>query len=239
MASSSGMGFAIPNFDWDAYVKYRPEYPDSLCSRIYEYHDRHCGSWRMVHDAGSGAGIAAEVLAERFDMVAVSDPNTEFLGVAKERLKQSRTRAAFVFHQSTAEDQSWLDANSLNMFTNFTAIGYVDLGMLMQELSRVLKPCATFAVVNYNGWPAVVDNQEAAAAWIEYADIWLIKGITEGSESVKRGFRVSWAGHDCIALAKAIFDNGVNRIKINEKYRPEAGQVRRYAELGFPPSRVL
>ena len=29
------------------------------------------------------------------------------------------------------------------------------------------------------------------------------------------------------------------KIKINEKYRPEADQVERFPELGFPPSKVL
>ena len=239
MAASQNIGFAIPNFDWDAYSKFRPTYPDSLFSRIYEYHKQNCDRWAVVHDAGSGAGFAAEALAERFDTVAVSDPNAEYVNVAKRRLKQMNTGVKYVFHQSTAEDQSWLGADSLDMFTIFTAIGYTDLDKLMQELSRVLKPGATFTAVNYNGWPAIIDNQEAAAAWVDFADQWVIGGIQEGCTSAKRGFRVSWAGHDCIALPREIFDDGVMRIKINEKYRPEADQVKRLPELGFPTSRLL
>lgn len=239
MSALQNIGFTIPDFEWDVYFKFRPTYPDSLFSRIYEYHKQHRDRWAVVHDAGSGAGIAAEALAERFDTVAVSDPNEEYLNVAKARLKQLDTRAKFVFHQSIAEDQSWLGADSLDMFTIFTAIGYADLDKLMQELSRVLRPGATFTAVNYNGWPAIVDNQVAAAAWVDYADLWVTKGIQEGSASAKRGFRVSWAGHDCIALPREIFDDGVMRIKINEKYRPEADQVKRLPELEFPHSKVL
>jgi len=239
MASLQNNGFAIPDFDWDNYSKFRPTYPASLLSRIYAYHKQHCDRWKLVHDAGSGAGIAAEVLAERFDIVAVSEPNADYLNVAKERLKRVDTRAKFLFNQSTAENQSWLGADSLDMFTIFTAIGYVDLNEMMKELSRVLKINATFVAVNYNGWPAIIDNQEAAAAWIDFADLWVIKGIKEGSESAKRGLRVSWAGHECIALPREIFDDGVMRIKINEENRPEADQVKRLPQLGFPPSRVL
>ena len=239
MAASQSIGFAIPDFDWDTYSKFRPTYPDSLFSRIYRYHQHHCDKWTVVHDAGSGAGIAAEALAKRFDTVAVSDPNAEYMNIAKRRLEQIDTETKFVFHQSTAEDQSWLSADSLDMFTIFTAIGYADLDELMQELSRVLKPGATFTAVNYNGWPAILDNQAAATAWVDFADKWVIGGIQKGSASAKRGFRVSWAGHDCIALSREIFNEGVMRIKINEKYRPEADQVKRFPELGFPLSRVL
>ena len=239
MATSRDIGFSIPGFDWDAYCKFRPTYPGSLYSRIYEYHEQRCGQWNTVHDAGSGAGIAAEALAKRFKNVVVSDPNEEYLDVAKLRLEQLDAGDKFVFHQSLAEDQSWLAADSLDMFTIFTAIGYADLEKLMRELSRVLKSCATFVAVNYNGWPAIVDNEEAAVAWIDFADSWLVKGIREGSVAAKRGFRVSWAGHDCIALPWEVFEDGVIRTKINEMYRPEAEQVKRFPDLDFPPSRVL
>ncbi|KAI4169982.1 MAG: hypothetical protein LQ343_005292 [Gyalolechia ehrenbergii] len=207
MASPPKIGFVIPDFDWDAYSKFRPAYPDSLFSRIYEYHMKHCNRWAVVHDAGCGAGVASEALAERFDEVAVSDPNTDYLAVAKERLSQLSTRAEFIFHESTAEDLSWLSARSLDMFTIFTAIGYVDLHKLMQELSRVLRSSATFTAVNYNGWPAIINNPEAAAAWVDFADVWVTRGINDGSAAVKRGFRVSWAGHDCIGLPREVFED--------------------------------
>ncbi|KAL9615761.1 MAG: hypothetical protein Q9160_009281 [Pyrenula sp. 1 TL-2023] len=238
MTSSPEIGFEVPGFDWDAYVRFRPAYPDSLFSRIYQYHKQHSDTWAVAHDAGSGAGIAAERLVERFDTVAISDPNQEYVDVAKARLKHLDAKARLIFHRSTAEDQSWLDSESLDMFTIFTAIGYADLDRLMQELSRLLRPGATFTAVNYNGWPAIVDNSGAASAWMDFADVWLTKGILEGSEAAKRGFRVSWAGHDSILIPKETFEDGVLRIKINEEYRPEAGQVKRFPELGFPPSRV-
>ena len=239
MSVPRDIGFQIPNFDWGAYTRFRPQYPESLFSRIFDHHKAHHNVWEVAHDAGSGAGIAAEELANEFDTVYVSDPNAEYLEVAKERLNRSETRAKFIFNQSTAEDQPWIPDKSLDMFTIFTAIGYADLDKLMQELSRVLKPGATFAAVNYNGWPAIVNNPAAVAAWMHFADLWLVKGIREGNIAAQRGFRVSWAGHDCIALPRPLFDDGVIRIKINEELRPEADQVRRLPELGFPPSRVL
>lgn len=239
MAASQDIGFAIPDFDWDAYCKFRPAYPESLFTRIYKYHEQHCDRWAVVHDAGSGAGVVAEALAERFEKVVVSDPNAEYMAVAEKRLGIVKDKTKFVFHQSTAEDQSWLGADSLDMFTIFTAIGYADVPKLMQEISRVLRPGATFTAVNYNGWPAIINNQAAAAAWVDFADVWVTKGIREGNAAAKGGFRVSWAGHDCIALPRETFDDGVIRIKINEDYRPEADQVRRLPELGFPPSKVL
>ncbi len=151
MSASQDIGFEIPNFDWYAYTRYRPRYPSSLFTRIYEHHRRHHNIWATAHDAGSGAGIAAEKLAERFDTVHFSDPNAEYVEVAKKSLRQLKTRARFTFHQSTAEDQYWLSEESLDMFTIFTAIGYTDLDKLLRELSRVLKPGATFTAVNYNG----------------------------------------------------------------------------------------
>ena len=73
-------------------------------------------------------------------MVAVSDPNAEYMNVAKRRLKQIDTGVNYNFHQSTAEDQSWLAADSLDMFTIFAAIGYAGLDELMQELSESSDP---------------------------------------------------------------------------------------------------
>ena len=237
MTTSKDYGFSIPGFDWDAYVKFRPAYPISLFSRIFEYHKTHCDRWEVAHDAGSGAGVAAEALAKRFKRVIVSDPNAEYVEVAKERLMNLERAARFEIHQSTAEDQPWLGDDSLDLFTIFTALHYSDLHKLMEELSRVLKPGATFAAVNYNGWPAIINNPAASAAWIDFGDVWITKCIREGSATVKQGLRVSWAGHDCIDLPTDTFENVV-RIKINEDYRPEANQTERLPELRFPPSRV-
>lgn len=241
MTSVQNIGFAIPNFDWDAYVKIRPTYPDSLFSRIYDYHKQHCDCWTVVHDAGSGAGIAAAVLAQRFNTVVVSDPNAEYLQVAKERLaKWNAGTPKFVFRHSSAEDQSWLEPESLDMFTIFTAVMYTDPDVLMRELSRVLKPRATFAAVTYNGWPALIDNEAAAAAWMAYGDLWVTKGIQDDCAPpvAVRAFRVGWPGHDSIALPEDVFENGALRVKINEKYRPETDQVKRLPGLGFSPSKV-
>lgn len=240
MATSQDIGFAMPGFDWNVYMKFRPTYPESLFSRIYEYHKQHCDRWESVHDAGSGAGIVAGRLAERFDTVAVSDPNGEYLNVARERLKRlQNSKEKFIFHQATAEDQSWLDADSLDMFTIFTAIGYVkDRDMMMRQLSRVLRPGGTFVSVHYNSWPAIIDNPEAAAAWSEFASLWVTKGIKEGSANTKRAFRVFWGGVDGIELPRDIFEDGAMRIKINEKQRVEADKVRQFPEYGFLPSVV-
>ncbi|KAL8951899.1 MAG: hypothetical protein Q9222_002144 [Ikaeria aurantiellina] len=137
------------------------------------------------------------------------------------------------------EDQSWLGDGSVDMLTIFSAIGYAELDKLMQEISRVLNPGATFVAVNYNGCPAIVNNAAAAVAWREFMNVWVTRGIREGSEAAKRGFRVSWAGHDCIGLPRETFEDGVIRLKINEAYRLEAEQVKRLSGLGFPGSRVL
>ncbi|KAL9624253.1 MAG: hypothetical protein Q9160_001500 [Pyrenula sp. 1 TL-2023] len=240
MSVSAKLGFSIPNLDWDLYERIRPAYPASLFSRIFEYHKRHCDRWEAAHDAGSGHGIVAAELAQCFDTVFVSDPNGEFLDVAKERMKRlgNSTRAKPLFHQSIAEDQSWLEAESLDMFTIFMAIWYTDPEKLMQELSRVLKLDATFATVGYNAWPAIMNNEAAAAAWTEYADLWVTQGIANGSPTVQRAIRLGWGGQDCIGIPHDIFRDGTTRIKINEKSRPETDQVRRFPELGFPPSRV-
>ncbi|KAL9114239.1 MAG: hypothetical protein Q9227_001661 [Pyrenula ochraceoflavens] len=238
MVDSQGIGFAIAGFDWDTYTKFRPSYPVSLYSRINEYHKQYHDRWTVAHDAGSGAGIAAEALAEHFDTVIVSDPNEEYVEVARKRLERLETKAKFIFHQSVAEDQSWLGSDSLDMFSIFTAIQYADLARLMQELPRVLRPGGTFVAVNYNGWPAIIDNKAAAAAWMDYGDLWVTRGIQEGSEAARRGFHGSWAGQDCIALPEDVFEKRVLRIKTNEKYRPEADQVRRLPELDFPTSKV-
>ncbi|KAL8763417.1 MAG: hypothetical protein Q9194_007357 [Teloschistes cf. exilis] len=240
MATASSIGFAIPNFDWDAYTRLRPAYPSAIFSRIYDYHQHHCDRWETIHDAGSGAGTAAQKLAERFTKVIVSDPNPEYLNAARMRLRKSeRSVGEFFFHESTAENQSWLDGESLDMFTMFTSIGYAPLDKLMPEMGRVLRPGGTFAAVNYNGWPAICDNLAAAEAWMEIADLWVSQTMLNGHEAAQRGMRVTWAGHDCIGLPEDFFKKGVVRVKINEHCRPEADQVQRLPELGFPSSKVL
>ncbi|KAL9059243.1 MAG: hypothetical protein Q9162_001280 [Coniocarpon cinnabarinum] len=233
------IGFPVSGLDWEEYMRLRPQYPTSLYTRIYDYHRAHSNNWTTVHDAGSGAGIAAEALAERFKHVIVSDPNSEYIKTAQERLKALKYgHEKFTFRQSLAEDQSWLSPRSLDMFTIFTAIGYADLALLMEQLSRVLKPGGTLVAVNYNGLPTITNNSAAAAAWEEFGDAWVSHGISTGNTAARRGLRVTWAGYDSIGVPEDTFETGVLRIKINERYRPEARQVLRLDNLGWPSSQV-
>ena len=82
------LGFQYSDFDWNKYMKCRPVYPPSLYARIYNHHSaaRPDNAFHTVHDAGAGAGIASERLAERFAHVIVSQPNTEYIQMAEKRL---------------------------------------------------------------------------------------------------------------------------------------------------------
>lgn len=46
--------FAFKNLDWDAYHRYRPQYPDSMIKTWLDYHSEHGGKFQCAHDIGAG-----------------------------------------------------------------------------------------------------------------------------------------------------------------------------------------
>jgi hypothetical protein len=80
-----------PDWDWAKYIKYRPVYPDSLFNAIYNYHAAASpdNKFMAAHDVGAGPRNVSVRLAERFAHVVLSEPNREFLNIAKGRLTSS------------------------------------------------------------------------------------------------------------------------------------------------------
>jgi hypothetical protein len=113
VANQSDLGFYSDDFDWDEYIRYRPQYPRSFYTRLYDYHStaKLGNVFQTAHDVETGPGLVAQTLAEEFAHVIASDPNVEYLNTAEYRLNnaQNFSNARFSFHAEKAEKSSVAD----------------------------------------------------------------------------------------------------------------------------------
>lgn len=126
----NGFSFSV---DWTTYIEYRPKYTPQFYDRIYKYHTQHSNQWRVAHDVGSGAGIVAEVLANRFEHVMISDSSQEFITTAEMRLLSSVHKDKLEFRVESAENMDWTGEGSLDLVTIATAIHWTDWDVTVQK----------------------------------------------------------------------------------------------------------
>jgi trans-aconitate 3-methyltransferase len=221
-AAPEARPYSSASFDWSAYARYRPSYPCSLFSTIYEHHTSHGGRFRSVHDAGCGGGIAASFLAARFEHVYLSDPSAKAIASAESNLKSSSSSDTnFSFQQAYAEDMSWLETESVDVVTIGAAIHWTNPELAVRAAGKVLRPGGTLAIWYYNGRPFFADNLAAGEIFDEIMERWAKDAKEPGSESEKSLF-VSNTELDCVPLPEGLFESGARRIKINAHGRPDA-----------------
>lgn len=118
------------------YAQFRPVYPDSLYKFIFS----HVNEFNTAWDCGTGNGQAAQALATTFKTVLATDISVEQMNNAH---KANNILYSVGGEQTTFPDQS------INLVTVAQAIHWFDRTKFYQEVVRVAKPGAIFAVWGY------------------------------------------------------------------------------------------
>lgn len=211
-ADQKDLGFAWDGFDWAAYVRYRPQYPPSFYTRLYDYHSaaRPGNTFQMVHDEGTGCGLVAEKLAKKFAHVIASDPNVDYLKTAELRLtsdEQEFPQDRFSFRAEGSEQSSVADG-IVDCVTILEAIHWTDFQRTVAEAARQLKSGGTFCIVHYNH-PHILDNERAQRALLDlistYATGVMAKPVFH------RAVQATTTGYDCIGFDEDVWEAGVER----------------------------
>ena len=156
--AADGNIFDGANYDWESYIAYRPVYSSEFYERIYDYHRVNGGQWNVAHDIGTGPGIVAEVLAQRFEKVVASDPSEFHVAVAKEQLK-SLLDDKITIHRERAEGLSQLGypPGSVDMVTIAECLPLMDTEKAFANCAELLRPGGTLAIWFY-GPPILADE---------------------------------------------------------------------------------
>ena len=215
ITDQNGLGFYRHNFDWATYIKHRPQYPPLFYSRLYDYHAaaRPTNIFQSVHDEGTGPGLVAEKLAERFAHVIASDPNIDYIKAAKERLafdQQGFPADKFSFVVEGSEKSSVTD-ESQDCVTILEAIHWTDFQKTVSEAARQLKSGGTFCVVHYS-LPQILDNNGAQRAWKNLVSSYVTDMLANADLNMEhRALQTVATGYDCIRFSEDVWEAGTQR----------------------------
>jgi SAM-dependent methyltransferase len=121
----------------DAYVRFRPTYPDALFAWLAALAPARALAW----DCGTGSGQAAVALANHFARVVASDPS-------REQIAHALPHARVQYVVASAE-QPPAEAQGAELVTVAQALHWFDLARFYPVLGRVLKPGGLFAAWGY------------------------------------------------------------------------------------------
>ncbi|PWY83794.1 hypothetical protein BO94DRAFT_599132 [Aspergillus sclerotioniger CBS 115572] len=204
------LGFHASDFNWNSYIKHRPMYPKSLTQRLYEHHALHNPSpspnpaYHTAHDVGAGAGILSEALAERFQRVIVSEPNPDFLNVARHRLSHDERFPADIFtYYAERAEQSSVESGTVDVITICEAIHWTEISASVAEFAPA---------------PRIQGNLNAQAVWEA-----LFEDVVNGLENGDPGHRVVFSramrnvatGLDNVGFPEDVWRPGTNRVYTN------------------------
>lgn len=215
----NSLGFQHSDFDWNKYMKCRPVYPPSSYARIYNHHSaaRPDNAFHTVHDAGAGAGIASERLAERFTHVIVSEPNTEYIQMAEKRLSSLPRQFPtdkFTYRNERAE-KSGIRNKSVDCVTICEAIHWADIPAAMAEFARQLKSGGTLSIIHYST-PRIVDHEKAQESWDRLFTRLSNRLLTAPEKGVhRRAIRQISTGYDNLGFDENVWEQGVERLFTN------------------------
>lgn len=140
----------LSHFDWDNYLKSRPDYTGSeLYNRLFAYHDSHSGSYTTAFDVGCGPGQVVTALATRFSHVRGSDPNVYIISKAREAFKAFKNVS---FEVGIAEDIALGNEDRVgtaDLITAAECIPLMDIDAAMSAFAKLLRPGGTLAIWFY------------------------------------------------------------------------------------------
>jgi SAM-dependent methyltransferase len=214
-ANQKNLGFYWDSFDWNAYIRYRPQYPPSFYAHLYNYHTaaRPGNTFEIAHDEGTGPGLVAEKLAKKFVHVIASDPNIDYIKTAEQRLTSDGRefpKDRFSFHAEGSEKSSVADG-SLDCVTILEAIHWTDIQKTVAEAARQLKSGGTFCIVHYN-LPQIVNNERAQRVLQDLVSTYAT-GVQANSDLTvyHRALQALATGYDCIGFSEDVWEASVER----------------------------
>ncbi|XP_046583081.1 uncharacterized protein LOC124290425 [Haliotis rubra] len=128
------------------YAVARPRYSDKVLDLIFKFCQAGGGKFKLAVDVACGTGHQSTLpLVGRFEKVIGLD-------VSEQQLKQAPKNVANLeFRQSTAENLSFLDPNSVDLVTAASSLHWFNIQEFYREVERVLSPGGCLAVYTY-GW---------------------------------------------------------------------------------------
>lgn len=148
--STNLFGEELPSFDWENYLKARPDYIGSaLYDRLFAYHDSHSGSYDIAYDVGCGPGQVVSALAEKFSRVHGSDPNAYIISKARETFKAFRNVSFEVGKAEAVISASKDRAGTADLITAAECIPLMDIDAAMSAFAKLLRPGGTLAIWFY------------------------------------------------------------------------------------------
>nr|POE58660.1 methyltransferase tpcm [Quercus suber] len=158
--TSAPPSFNFSSMDWDAYIQFRPVYPEELYATIYAYHDSHGGAYDSAVDVGAGVGIVSAELIKKFSRVVVTDPSEAYVSQAKKHFAAfPQDRLAFV--QIKAEELSLeilAEGEKFDLVTAAECLHWADVEKAAPQMATVTKSGVTFAAWLYGGRPVISEQ---------------------------------------------------------------------------------
>jgi len=125
----------------EAYIRYRPGYPDELLPRLLEKSGLCAGT--VAADVGSGTGIFTNLLLQQGLKVYAIEPNAPMREAAEATLGDDEQ---FTSIAAPAEDTG-LDNDSVDLLTAAQAFHWFNNANAKAEFRRILKPGGRLALV--------------------------------------------------------------------------------------------
>ncbi len=139
----------------DQYARFRPGYPFAL----FDFLADHSPDTGLAWDCGTGTGIAALPLAERFDTVVATDASAAQLAHAPSHPR--------ITYRMAREGHSGLADGAASLVTVAQAAHWFDLDAFYREVDRVLKPGGLLAMWCY-GVMSIDEQVDAILARFEH-----------------------------------------------------------------------
>jgi ubiquinone/menaquinone biosynthesis C-methylase UbiE len=148
-ARSQANYYGGADFDWDAYHKYRPEYPEKFFDLLFAYHQSTASGsapgWDQAADFGSGPGTIVPSLLKRFRTVIASDLNETQIQLGRDVLLPKYGAQRIRLHVGKAEECDWLEDGTVDMITAAEAAHWFDDDKWVAQAARKLKSGGTIA----------------------------------------------------------------------------------------------
>nr|UYO77180.1 methyltransferase protein [Trichoderma calamagrostidis] len=204
--------FAQDGRFWANYLKGRPQAPESLFGRIFNYHASHGGDFGIVHDVGAGNGPYSQKLRSRFDHVIVSDIVAKNVELAQHRLGTD----GFSYRTAKVEEAEDLPAGSVDLVFATNVMHFPDQRLAMAAIAHQLKSGGTFACGTFG--PAHFEDTSLQDLWqrISYEggrQLLKKKGVEQPKETIRVMARTGEA--NMAPLDSKMFVPGAQRIHLN------------------------
>jgi len=205
----------------DAYLKYRPHYPDAVLAALRE----HTGlsPKHIIADVGSGTGFSAELFLANGNFVYGIEPNKEMREAGERYLA---TYKNFRSIDATAEATTLPD-RSVDYIVAGQAFHWFDFEKAYAEFKRILKP---------NGWLVILwnDRETDTTPFLTDYEKLLLEFGTDYNEINHRNFdsqkvREFFRGKDVLELQfenNQLFDyNATEGRLLSSSYVPSEGEA--------------